>query len=262
MFEDHYEFDEKFNNKFISELKGKNIRQKMLIIHLALEYWINRILKIRVKDEKIFEFLINNLNFYKKFELLKKLDLLNPDNIYDKEISKNIIKKIKIKMKNEGKSILKEIITNTTDRKREGEFIFFLICSSEGIINNIAVLNKLRNKYAHYFFVDKKEIDKLANNLQPVFNSDIWILDHKEKIEIIGANTVFLLKYLYLHHSNHLTFIYDKIKGLQLHFKGTGKFNWIYHFKIPSTWKKIKQLKIEATNNNKTNIKIEIEKLN
>ena len=155
MFEDHYEFDEKFNNKFISELKGKNIRQKMLIIHLALEYWINRILKIRVKDEKIFEFLINNLNFYKKFELLKKLDLLNPDNIYDKEISKNIIKKIKIKMKNEGKSILKEIITNTTDRKREGEFIFFLICSSEGIINNIAVLNKLRNKYAHYFFVDK-----------------------------------------------------------------------------------------------------------
>jgi len=231
------------------------------------EFIINKYITLKLEKKGTFIYIDN-----KKFIQCNYLLLHIPINEVDKfdniasideaKISKNIIKKIKIKMKNEGKSILKEIITNTTDRKREGEFIFFLICSSEGIINNIAVLNKLRNKYAHYFFVDKKEIDKLANNLQPVFNSDIWILDHKEKIEIIGANTVFLLKYLYLHYSNHLTFIYDKIKGLQLHFKGTGKFNWIYHFKIPSTWKKIKQLKIEATNNNKTNFKIETDKLN
>ncbi len=261
MFNEKYEFDEEFNTQFLNEIKSGNIRQKVLIIHLAIEYWINEILKIKLEDLRIANFILENLTFYKKYELLKKMDLLNPDNIYDKRINENIIKSIKNSMKNTGISVLQEIETRPKNRKKEGQFSFFLICSNDGILNNITILNKLRNKYAHQLLIDENNIKELAKNLQPIFNSDIWVLDYKEKIDIIGANTVFLLKYLYLHYSGHLNFEYDESKGIVLHFRGPGKFSWIYHFKIPSTWNKIERIKVEAKGTKKSTIKIEIEKV-
>ncbi len=243
------ELQNRFYNQFKEELKTKHLRQKVLIIHLAIEFWINKILTYKLNNPVVSEF-TSHLNFHKRYTLAKDLGLLNADNLYDDSIDQNVLKKLKRSMRDKGKAVLQEIKAkeegNPINPGKEGEFSFLYIDGEGTLQNNIVIINQLRNLYAHNFFIDTDELKQKADSLQPVFNSDKWLTDYKDKIEFIGANTVFLLLDLYIQYRGHLIIVLDEDQGIVREYKGSGKFIFAYHFKKPSVWAEIKGINIKA----------------
>ncbi|MEE9377291.1 MAG: hypothetical protein V3V33_04565 [Candidatus Lokiarchaeia archaeon] len=228
-----------FNENFIEEITKLTIRQKILVIHVAIEYLVNQIIKLKLIKSSAVDDILRILTFHNKFKLLKENNLLDPECLFDPSIEKQKVQKTIDQRKKEGYREL-EILNrinkdNALPSDKLFSFIPFLIADKNTLLSNIRVINSIRNVYVHKFFVEEDTIREKALQLNPVFNSDIWLQEYSSKIEIIGANTAYLLSYLILNYQGKFSLIEDDEIGLTMQLIGISSIN--YHFKIPPHWK-------------------------
>ena len=124
---------------------------------------------------------------------------------------------------------------NTLPSGKLFSFVPFLIANKNTLLSNIRLINSIRNIYVHRFFVEDDIIQQKALQLKTVFNSDIWLEETNNRIEIIGANTAYLLSYLNLNYQRKFDIIEEDEIRLTMRLIGISSTN--FHFKVPPHWK-------------------------